>query len=68
MIPFSWYLQRSLVAPSARILALLVIEDQFRVFRRDGLILPELRHVNLDESSPKIKSYHRSFNGNDLSF
>ena len=31
MIPFSWYLQRSVVAPSARILALQVTEGQFRV-------------------------------------
>ena len=35
---------------------------------RDGFTLSDLRHVNLDESSPKIKSYHCSFNGNDFSF
>ena len=68
MTPFSWRQQRSRFAPSARILALLVTEDQFLVSRRDGFILSDLRHVNLDESSPKIKSYHRFFNGNDLSF
>ena len=36
--------------------------------RRDGFILSDLRHVNLGESSPKIKSYHCSFDGNDSSF
>ena len=61
MTPSSWYRQRSRFAPSAEILALLAIEDQFQVSRRDGFILSDLRHVNLDESSPKIKSYHCSF-------
>ena len=53
--------------PSARILALLVREDQFQVSPRNGFILSDLHHVNLDESSPKIKSYHCSFDGNDFS-
>ena len=64
MTPLSWRLQRSRVAPSARILALLAIEGLFQVSRRDGFILLDLRHVNLNETSPKIKSYHCSFNGN----
>ena len=29
--------------------------------QRDGLILPDLRHVDLDESSSKVKSNHFSF-------
>ena len=39
-----------------------------RLPRRDGFMLPDLRHVNLNESSPKIKSYHCSFDGDDFSF
>ena len=63
----SWYRQRSRLAPSAEVLALLAIEDQFQVCF-GGMVssFSDLRHVNLDESSPKIKSYHCSFNGNLL--
>ena len=58
MTPSFWNLLRNHLVPSARFLAHLATKNQFRVSLKDGLILPDLRHVDLDESGSKVKSNH----------
>ena len=54
MISSPWNHWKNLLVLSERIPSHQAIRNQFQVFRRDGLILSDLCHVDLDESSPTI--------------